>query len=75
MQIDDIITAYEQGELSEDDTTALFQALIDNGMAWRLQGHYGRTAAAMIDAGLCTGPNHGSVGDVSAGHLRAFGLG
>lgn len=47
------IIAYESGELDEDSIVALFQRLIDNGMAWRLQGHYGRTAAALIDAGLC----------------------
>lgn len=56
--IDNII-AYERGELSEDDTIALFQKLIDNGQAWTLQGHYGRTAAALIDAGLCTPTGEG----------------
>ena len=48
------IIAYEQGELSEEETVELFQGLIDSGMAWQLQGHYGRTAAALIDAGYCT---------------------
>ncbi len=52
MLIDQII-AYEQGELSEFDTIALFQTLIDNGSAWTLQGSYGRTAKALIDAGHC----------------------
>lgn len=51
--VDDII-AYESGELDEDATIAMFQKLIDSGMAWKLQGHYGRTAKALIDAGLCT---------------------
>ena len=30
-----------------------YQMLIDTGMAWRLQGFFGRTAAAMIEAGHC----------------------
>jgi hypothetical protein len=47
------IIAYEQGELSEDKIVDLFQHLIDTGMAWSLQGHYGRTAKALIEAGYC----------------------
>ena len=48
------IMAYEGGELeSEEQLIEGFQALIDSGLAWSLQGHYGRTAAALIDAGLC----------------------
>ena len=49
---DDII-AFEQGELDGEDVIALFQRLIDNGMAWSLQGSYGRTAARLIEAGVC----------------------
>lgn len=52
----DAIIAYESGELGEDDTVDLFQSLIDSGAAWSLQGHYGRTATALIEAGLCTDP-------------------
>lgn len=48
------IMEYEQGDMSEDDTIAFFQALIDSGMAWKLQGHYGRTAQQLIEAGYCT---------------------
>ena len=50
-QIDKII-AYEQGELNDAETLELFQALVDNGMAWILQGFYGRTAMSLLDAGL-----------------------
>lgn len=46
------IMAYEQGDLSEEKTLEMFQELVNSGLAWQLQGHYGRTAAALIEAGL-----------------------
>ena len=51
----DAIIAYENGELEEHEVYELFQRLIDSGMAWRLQGSYGRTARHLIDAGICEG--------------------
>ena len=47
------ISAYEQGELEDTEIFELFQHLIDNGMAWRLQGSYGRMAVALIESGHC----------------------
>jgi hypothetical protein len=50
------IIAYESDELDDEATIELFQHLIDTGLAWSLQGHYGRTATALINAGHCTRP-------------------
>lgn len=51
--INDII-AYEEGELDLDGYLRLFSNLIRTGQAWTLQGHYGRTAAALIEMGIIT---------------------
>lgn len=53
--IDEII-AYEQGELPDDEIIALFQRLLDSGLVWKLQGHYGRTASALLRANLIQEP-------------------
>jgi hypothetical protein len=47
----DLIIAYEQGDLSDYQTVNLFAELVRTGLAFQLQGHYGRTAAALIEAG------------------------
>ena len=47
----EMIIQYECGELDDNATLELFSDLIKSGQAWRLQGHYGRTASAIIDAG------------------------
>lgn len=46
--------AWEQGDLDQDGEIELFQELVDSGLAWQLQGCYGRQAARMIEAGLIT---------------------
>ena len=48
------IMAYEDGEMDQEEAVSFFQELINDGTAWTLQGHYGRTAKALIEAGYCT---------------------
>jgi hypothetical protein len=47
----DNIIAYEQGELNDQEIVYLFADLVKSGMAWSLQGSYGRTANALIKEG------------------------
>jgi hypothetical protein len=47
----DKIIAYETGELSDNEVLELFSQLVKNGMAWTLQGCYGRQAETLIDSG------------------------
>lgn len=55
MNLTESMIAYEQGELDANDTVSLFQELLDSGIVWNLQGHYGRTAYALLQAGLVSG--------------------
>ena len=48
----DKIIRYEQGEMDPEETLEFFQELVNTGLAWQLQGHYGRTAQALINEGL-----------------------
>jgi hypothetical protein len=50
----DKIIAFESGELNQAECIDLFQQLINSGLAWQLQGTYGRTARSLIEAGLCS---------------------
>ena len=55
MEIIDAIMNIEcNPECTEELYIQSFQTLIDSGDAWSLQGWYGRTATALIEAGLCT---------------------
>lgn len=45
------IMAFESGELENEQILELFAHLIRTGMAWTLQGSYGRAAASLIDQG------------------------
>jgi hypothetical protein len=47
-------------EETEENFFAAAQYLIDTGLAWKLQGYFGRTCQALIEAGHCTAPGKAS---------------
>lgn len=49
------LAGYGLGELTEDDRLSAWQYLIDTGLAWQLQGSFGRMAKHLIEQGLCHG--------------------
>jgi hypothetical protein len=51
MNILNLIIAYENGEMNTKEEIELFARLVESGMAWSLQGHYGRAAKYLIDLG------------------------
>ena len=52
----DRLKAFEYGELNSHEIVALFQDLVNSGLAWELQGDYGRVAMELIDQGMVTIP-------------------
>jgi hypothetical protein len=48
------LMALDEGDLDEAETIRLFQHLVDTGLAWRLEGRYGRMAEALIEDGRVT---------------------
>lgn len=48
------IISFENGEMDWDEVVALFQKLVDTGLAWTLQGSYGRHAQWLIEQGVIT---------------------
>lgn len=41
-------------EPTEEQQIEAWQYLIDTGLAWTLQGWFGRTAASLIEQSICT---------------------
>ena len=63
ININDIMS-YENGEMEEEEMIEFFQSLINNGMAWTLQGSYGRMAMRLVEDGFCTLPEQSEENNV-----------
>jgi len=50
-QLTDMIISFEERQSTVEEVLELFSVLIQTGMAWSLQGSYGRTARHLIDQG------------------------
>lgn len=50
--VTDYIIDFENGDISVEMTLELFSYLIKSGLAWQLQGSYGRSAMGLIDSNI-----------------------
>ncbi len=48
----------DEGYETEEEYLQFWQALVNTGLAWQLEGWYGRTAASLIEQGLITVPEN-----------------
>ena len=69
------IMDFEAGALSDTEIIEGFQQLIDSGLAWQLQGTYGRQAQALIDSGECTRPVNADQQSPALGEVRSSSAG
>ena len=50
---DAVMIAEGVDEAGDEIRVQAWQHLIDTGLVWKLQGRFGRTAAALIEDGIC----------------------
>lgn len=61
--ITDIIE-FENGDMDAELVAEFFQGMINSGIVWQLQGSYGRTAVALIEAGTCVTADDYAAADI-----------
>jgi hypothetical protein len=50
------VEGFDGEEHDEETIVSAWQYLINTGLAWQLQGWYGRTAQDLLDNGICEYP-------------------
>lgn len=54
-----IAEGFCEGEnATEEEQITAWQYLVDTGLAWKLQGWYGRTATSLLEAGIIKQPKY-----------------
>lgn len=48
------LAGIDEDDVTEDTILEAWQMLVNTGVAWQLQGSFGRAAQALIDQGLIT---------------------
>jgi len=51
MTIGDMLSLTYNDPVSDEEALAFWQKMVDTGMAWRLEGWFGRTAVSLIESG------------------------
>ena len=52
-----MVEGFADEEATESEQLTAWQYLVDTGLAWTLQGWYGRNAAALIEGGIIKSAN------------------
>jgi hypothetical protein len=56
MTFSDMLSLTYNDPESDEEALAFWQMLVDTGMAWRLEGWFGRTASNLIENGVIDAP-------------------
>jgi hypothetical protein len=60
-----VMLAEGERDGTEQEVLKAWQRLIDTGLAWKLQGWFGRRAAALIESGACKPPSPTRTGEAT----------
>lgn len=56
MTFGDMLTLTYNDHVSDEEALAFWQMMVDTGVAWQLEGFFGRTAVSLIEEGVIDPP-------------------